>query len=87
MLWSPAANLDGTGQQLFPTGTTISSIAPDGMGMGTYTITMSAKATASGSPGKSGVGGSFAFVGSQYTSATTPAGQPTIDAGKHPREQ
>ena len=54
---------------LFPNGTTIFGIAPDGTG--TYTITMSAAAKASGSPGKSGVGGSFAFVGSQYTSATT----------------
>ena len=39
MLWSPANNL--AGKQLFPTGTTIVSIAPDGSGMGTYAITMS----------------------------------------------
>ena len=82
MLWSPANN--AAGQQLFPTGTTIVSIAPDGSGMGTYTITMSAAATATGSPGKAGVGGSFAFVGSQYTSATTPTGQPTTTPGSIP---
>ncbi len=80
MLWNPGGNLAGT--QLFPTGTTISSIAPDGTG--TYTITMSAAATATGSPGFSGVGGSFAFAGSQYTSANTPAGQPTSTLGSIP---
>ncbi len=52
--------------------------------MGTYTITMSAPATATGSPGQTGVGGSFAFVGSLYTSATTPAGQPTTTPGSIP---
>ena len=82
MLWSPANN--AAGQQLFPTGTTIASIAPDGSGMGNYTITMSAAATATGSPGMAGVGGSFAFVGSQYTSATTPTGQPTMTPGSIP---
>ena len=82
MLWSPANN--AAGQQLFPTGTTIVSIAPDGLGMGNYAITMSAAATATGSPGQAGVGGSFAFVGSLYTSATTPTGQPTTTPGSIP---
>ena len=82
MLWNPGNNLAGT--QLFPTGTTISSIAPDGLGMGNYTITMSAAATATGSPGFSGVGGSFAFAGSQYTSANTPDGKPTSMPGSIP---
>jgi Bacterial Ig-like domain (group 3) len=82
MLWSPTNNAAGT--QLFPTGTTIVSIAPDGSGMGTYAITMSAPATATGSPGKAGVGGSFAFVGSLYTSATTPTGQPSMTPGSIP---
>ncbi len=82
MLWSPANNL--AGQQLFPTGTTIASIASDGSGMGTYAITMSAPATATGSPGQAGVGGSFAFVGSLYTSATTPTGQPTTTPASIP---
>ena len=67
---------------LFPNGTTILGIASDGMG--TYTITMSATASASGSAGKPVAGGSFAFVGSQYTSATTPAGQPTSTPGSIP---
>jgi hypothetical protein len=80
MLWSPAKNI--AGDQLFPTGATIAAIAPDGKG--TYTITMSAPATATGSPGFSGVGGSFAFVGSEYTSTTTPTGQPTTTPGSIP---
>ena len=80
MLWSAANNKSG--QQLFPNGTTISSIAPDMMG--TYTITMSKNATASGSPGLDTAGGSFAFVGSQYTSTTTPAGQPTTTPASIP---
>ena len=85
MLWVPDFNLVGTTKTLlFPNGTTILSIAPDGTPAGTYTITMSAKATATGSPGKPGAGGSFAFVGSQYTSATTPAGQPTSTPGSIP---
>ena len=83
MLWSPATNgPNGTGPKLFPNYTTILSIAPDGMGA--YTITMSANATATGSPGSSTTGGSFAFVGSQYSSATTPAGQPTSTPGSIP---
>lgn len=82
MLWNPAFN--AASQQLFPTGTTVSSIAPDGLGMGNYTITMSAAATATGSPGFVGVGGSFQFVGSQYTSATTPDGNPTSMPGSIP---
>ncbi len=82
MLWSTSSN--AASQQLFPTGTTITSIAPDGLGMGNYTITMSAAATASGSPAHMGVGGSFAFVGSQYTSTTTPAGQPTTTPASIP---
>ena len=45
---------------------------------------MSAAATATGSPGFDAAGGSFAFVGSQYTSATTPAGQPTTTPGSIP---
>ena len=55
MLWSAANNKSG--QQLFPNGTTISSIAPDMMG--TYTITMSKNATASGSPGFDTAGGAL----------------------------
>ena len=45
---------------------------------------MSTNATASGSPGFDTAGGSFAFVGSQYTSTTTPAGQPTTTPASIP---
>ena len=68
-----------------PTGTTIVSISPDGLGMGNYTITMSADGRRPpGRRGKAGVGGSFAFVGSLYTSATTPTGQPAMTPGSIP---
>ena len=56
MLWSPANNKSG--QQLFPNGTTI-SVSRLMDGMGTYTITMSANATASGSPGFDTAGGAL----------------------------
>ena len=85
MLWSPASN--PAGQQLFPTGTTISSIAPDGSGMGTYTITMSAAATASGSPGYSGCGGELCIRWFSIHLGDHPRRPAYDDAGKHPHEQ
>ena len=75
------------GQQLFPTGTTISSIAPDGLGMGTYAITMSAAATATGSPGYGGCGGELCIRWFSIHLDDHPRRPAYDDAGKHPREQ
>ena len=74
------------GKQLFPNGTTISSIAPDGRGRN-YTITMSAAATASGSPGFIGCGGELCIRWFSIHLGDHPRRPAYVDAGKHPREQ
>ncbi len=85
MLWNPAFN--AASQQLFPTGTTVSSIAPDGLGMGTYTITMSAAATATGSPGFVGCGRELCIRWFSIHLGDHARRQSHVDARKHPREQ
>jgi hypothetical protein len=74
MLWSPV-NPPASNMPYFPNGTTIASISV-GTGAGnTSTITMSAKANFTGSPGGTnngtGPGGSWTFNGSQYSTVNS----------------
>ena len=86
MLWSPANNgPNGTGQQLFPNGTTILSIAPDGMG--TYTITMSANGHRQRVAGVLDHGGELCIRWFSIHLGDHPRRPAYVDAGKHPREQ
>ena len=83
MLWSPANN--AAGQQLFPNGTTIVSIAPDGLGMGNYAITMSAAATPPGRRARARCEACIRWFSIHL--GDHPHRPARDDAGKHPHEQ